>query len=94
MHMIINNQIKNPIWKKMICHCSHDGNPEHNHPFVACNHCKAEICEKSIPTESFFVNEPVLDKDGKLTGKTKQREITEIKLVNCESTQMCLGWEF
>ena len=49
--MIIHNQIKNPLWKKMICHCSHDGNPEHNHPFVACNHCKAEICEKSIPTE-------------------------------------------
>ena len=93
-HMIINNQIKNPLWKKMICHCEHDGNPEHDHPFVACNHCKAEICEKSIPTESFFVNEPVLDTDGKSTGKTKQREITEIKLVNCESTQMCLGWEF
>lgn len=93
-HMIINNQIKNPLWKKMTCHCAHDGNPEHEHPFVSCNHCKAEICEKSIPTESFFVNEPVLDTDGKSTGKTKQREITEIKLVNCESTQMCLGWEF
>ena len=93
-HMIINNQIKNPLWKKMVCHCAKDGNPEHDHPFVACNHCKAEICEASIPKETFFVNEPVLDKDGKSTGKTKQREITEIKLVNCESTEMCLGWIF
>ena len=92
-HMIINNQIKNPIWKKMTCHCAHDGNPEHDHPFVACNHCKAEICEKSIPTESFFITEQVII-DGEPTNETYQREITEIKLVNCSSTQMCLGWEF
>ena len=90
-HMIINNQIKNPIWKKMICHCSHDGNPEHNHPFVACNHCKAEICEKSIPTESFFINENVM-KDGKQTDEIIKKEIKEITLINCSSTQMCLGW--
>ena len=93
-HMIINNQIENPLWKKMICNCSHDGNPEHDHPFVSCNHCKAEICEASIPTESFFITENVLDENGISTNQNIQREITEITLVNCSSTQMCLGWEF
>ena len=90
-HMIINNQIKNPLWKKMTCHCEHDGNPEHDHPFVSCNHCKAEICEKSIPTESFFITENVI-KDGKQTDEIIKKEIKEITLINCSSTQMCLGW--
>ena len=90
-HMIIHNQIKNPLWKKMTCHCSHDGNPEHDHPFVSCNHCKAEICEASIPKESFFINENVM-KDGKQTDEIIKKEIKEITLINCSSTQMCLGW--
>ena len=90
-HMIINNQIKNPLWKKMTCHCANDGNPEHDHPFVSCNHCKAEICEASIPKESFFINENVM-KDGKQTDEIIKKEIKEITLINCSSTQMCLGW--
>ena len=92
-HMIIHNRIDEPRWKKIPCHCLHDGNPEHEHPMKICTHCKAEICESSIPTESFFITENVM-KDGKPTNETYQREVLEIKLVNCESTQMCLGWIF
>ena len=92
-HMIIKNKIENERWRLVPCHCLHDGNPEHDHPMKECTHCKAEICEASIPTESFFITEQVI-KDGKPTSETFQREVTEIKLVNCESTQMCLGWIF
>ena len=93
-HMIIHNRIENERWRLVPCHCLHDGNPEHDHPMKECTHCKAEICEASIPKESFFITENVLDENGISTGQTVQREITEIKLVNCSSTQMCLGWEF
>ena len=92
-HMIIHNRIENERWRLVPCHCLHDGNPEHDHPMKECTHCKAEICEASIPTESFFITEQVM-KDGKPTNETYQREVLEIKLVNCESTQMCLGWIF
>ena len=91
-HMIIKNKIENERWRLVPCHCLHDGNPEHDHPMKECTHCKAEICEASIPIESFFVNEPVFDKDGKQTDKIIKKEIKEITLINCSSTQMCLGW--
>jgi hypothetical protein len=91
--MIIHNEIKNPLWKKMICHCAHDGNPEHDHPFVSCNHCKAEICEASIPKESFFITENKIV-DGNITNEKIKREVKEITLFNCSSTDMCLGWSF
>ena len=92
-HMIIKNKIENERWRLVPCHCLHDGNPEHDYPMKECTHCKAEICEASIPKESFFITEQIM-KDGEPTSETFQREVLEIKLVNCESTQMCLGWIF
>ena len=93
-HLKINNKIDNPIWKSIPCNCLHDGNAEHDYPIHNCTHCKFEECENSCPTELFTINEPILDKDGNPTGKTKQREITEITLVNGPRYGDLIGWEF
>jgi hypothetical protein len=91
--MIIHNKIENERWRSVPCHCLHNGNPEHDHPMKTCTHCKAEICFNSIPKESFWVSDEQYDKDGKIINVSK-KEILSITLVNCESTQMCLGWIF
>ena len=93
-HLKINNKIDKPLWKKIPCNCSHDGDITHDFPIHECLHCHFEHCENSCPTESFILNEPVLDKDGKPTGQTKQREITEITLVNGNRYGDLIGWTF
>ena len=92
-HLTIHNKIDNPLWKSIPCHCSHDGNVEHDYPLIECLHCSYEICENSCPTESFIINEQILDKDNKPTGETKQREIKEITLVNGKHDDL-IGWTF
>ena len=92
-HLTIHNKIDNPLWKSIPCHCAHDGNVEYDYPLIECLHCRYEICENSCPTESFIINEQILDKDNKPTGETKQREIKEITLINGKHGDL-IGWEF
>ena len=94
-HLTIKNKIDNPLWESIPCSCKHDDKHiELDYPIHDCLHCKFEHCENSCPTESFILNEPVLDKDGKPTGQTKQREITEITLVNGNRYGDLIGWTF
>ena len=63
------------MWKKIKC-CCVTGDQEHSYPFTKCLHCKYQQAEDSLPTQSFTINEPVLDKDNRFTGKVKERKIT------------------
>jgi hypothetical protein len=80
------------LWKKMSCTCNKD-NVMESHPVKVCLHCKYEICENSMPRKSFTVNEPVLDKDNRFTGKVKTKEITEITIVRGSHDDI-QGWFF
>ena len=80
------------IWKKMECTCN-KYNVMESHPVKLCLHCKYEICEKSMPRQSFKVKEPVLDKNGNPTGKIMTREITEITIQRGTHDDI-QGWHF
>tara|TARA_R110000751_G_scaffold63272_2_gene130682 strand:+ start:67 stop:378 length:312 start_codon:yes stop_codon:yes gene_type:complete len=88
----INNENKNPLYKKIPCKCD-KSNIEKSYPLIECIHCNCEKANNSIPDKPFIVNEPILDKNGKVTG-TKKREVTEITLTNCEKYGSCIGWRF
>jgi hypothetical protein len=66
-------------WKKISCQCV-KGDMLNSHPFKICLHCKYEICENSMPRESFKVNKAIINKDGKQTGIIV-KEIKEITIV-------------
>mgnify|MGYP003678073618 CR=1 FL=1 len=80
------------IWKKMSCTCNKD-NVMQSHPVKICLNCKYQICEDSMPRESFKVNQHVVDKDGKPTGKLIQKEITMITIVRGSHDDI-QGWVF
>jgi hypothetical protein len=88
----INNKNENPLWKKISCKCD-KSNIEKSYPLIDCVHCNCEKADNSIPDKPFTINEPIIDKNGKITG-SKQREITEITLNNCEKYGSCVGWKF
>jgi len=81
------------LWKKIKCKCDKI-DIEKSYPLVNCIHCKCQVQEDSMPRESFKVNDPVIDKDGKSTGKTIVREVTEIKIVRGKTLNEIIGWSF
>ena len=76
----------------MSCTCN-KGNVMESHPVKTCLHCKYQICQDSMPRESFKVNQEVMDKNGKPTGKLIQKEIKEITIVRGSHDDI-LGWNF
>lgn len=88
----INNKNENPLWKKISCKCNHDS-IETEYPLIDCIHCNCEKADNSIPDKPFTITENIYDKHGKFK-ETRQREITEITLTNCQKYGSCLGWQF
>ena len=80
------------IWKKMHCTCNKEDVMQ-SHPIKVCLHCKYEICEASLPRESFKVKNNILDKHGKLTNEIITREIKEITIVRGLHDDI-IGWSF
>ena len=80
------------IWKKMTCTCK-KGVVMEEHPVKICLHCKYQMCEDSMPRESFKVNDPILDKNGNATGKVNVREIKEISIIRGLHDEI-VGWTF
>jgi|TARA_R110000823_G_C15846681_1_gene491735 hypothetical protein len=80
------------MWKKIKC-CCITGDQEHSYPFTKCLHCKYQQAENSLPKESFKVNQSVLDKNGKHTGKTIEKEIKEITIVRGSHDDV-IGWKW
>ena len=73
--------IDNPVYEKFDCTCSQDPNAlEQRFPFRPCIHCHAQESLESIPREPFYSTYPILDKNGKPTGKTETVKITKIKI--------------
>lgn len=93
MKFIINNLIQTPRWKAIPCKCV-KSNIEMSYPISECLHCKFTECESSVPTKSFVIQEPILDKQGKLTGATKDKTVNEITLVIGPKYQDVIGWSF
>ena len=94
MKLKINNLKDNDkiLWKKMSCTCN-KGNIMESHPIKTCLHCKYEICENSMPRNSFIINETVFDKNNKPTNKTIKKEIKEITIVRGSHDDI-MGWEW
>jgi hypothetical protein len=90
--MKINGLIKKPRWYDITCCCGVEVMDKH--PIKDCLHCKFEQCEKSMPRKDFKVNVDILDKDGKITGKTKAITIKEITITRGEKYQDIIGWSF
>jgi hypothetical protein len=83
--MKVNGLIENPKWKRvLVCTCKGK--------IDECLHCKYTNCESSIPTKDFKIEEPVLDKDGKII-KTITRTIKKINIVNGSHDDV-IGWNF
>jgi hypothetical protein len=73
--------IDNPVYKKFQCTCSQDPNAiQQRFPFKPCLHCHCKESLDSIPRECFDEIYPILDKNGKPTGKTETKRITKIKI--------------
>jgi len=88
----VNNRNLDPLWKKISCKCD-KSDIEKSYPLIECIHCNCEKADSSIPIKPWIVNEPIIDKNGNVTG-TKKREVTEITLTNCDKYGSCLGWSF
>jgi hypothetical protein len=56
-------------------------------------HCNCKRADDSIPTNTFKVNQRMLDKDGKFK-ENKIVEIKEIFLTNCDKYGSCIGWSY
>ena len=93
MKFIINNLIETPRWKAIPCKCI-KSNIEMSHPISECLHCKFTQQEQSIPSKAFVVKESILDKEGKPTGKTKDKTVNEITLIIGSKYQDVIGWSF
>jgi hypothetical protein len=89
----INGLIDNPRWKGIACKCNHD-NVETEYPIADCLHCKFQECEDSLPRENFTVNQIIVDKNGKDTGKTEKRVVQEITISRGDKYQDIIGWSF
>lgn len=80
------------LWKKMPCTCN-KGNVMESHPISRnCKHCCYKQAEDSMPRESFKVNEPIIDKDGKQTGVIV-KHIKEITIKRGSHDDI-VGWSF
>tara|TARA_R110002051_G_scaffold254412_1_gene313373 strand:+ start:95 stop:370 length:276 start_codon:yes stop_codon:yes gene_type:complete len=88
----VNNRNLDPLWKKIPCKCD-KSDIEKSYPLIDCIHCNCEKADNSIPDKSFTITENIYDKNGKFK-ETRQREITEITLTNCEKYGSCLGWGY
>ncbi len=84
---------KDILWKKLKCKCD-KSDIEKTFPLGDCKHCKCQAQEDSMPRESFNVNLPILDKDGKETGKIISKEITEITIDREPVYNSIRGWKF
>tara|TARA_R110000824_G_scaffold297355_1_gene485544 strand:+ start:271 stop:540 length:270 start_codon:yes stop_codon:yes gene_type:complete len=82
-------------WKKIPCSCDKT-NLEKSHPISRnCKHCCCKQAEDSMPRETFKVNQPVTDKNGKPTGKTIKKEVKEITIKRSEDGyESIIGWSY
>jgi|TARA_R110000824_G_scaffold249030_1_gene437979 hypothetical protein len=82
-------------WKKIPCSCDMS-NPEKCHPISRnCKHCCCKQAEDSMPRESFKINRPELDKNGKPTEKLIVKEVKEITISrSTDGYNSILGWSF
>ena len=92
MKLKINNKNADPLWKKISCKCD-KSNIEASYPLIECVHCNCSKADSSVPSESFKVNRPIYDKNGKFK-KDNFIEITEITLTNCSKYGSVIGWKF
>jgi|TARA_R110000796_G_C14322623_1_gene408036 hypothetical protein len=92
MKLKINNRNEDPLWKKISCKC-HTSDIELKYPLIECVHCNCKRADDSIPTESFKINQPVFNKQGKFI-ENKVVEVKEITLTNCDKYGSCIGWGF
>ena len=81
------------LWKKISCKC-HKSDIELKYPLIDCIHCKCQVQEDSMPRSSFKVNQSEFDKDGKPTGKTIVKEVTEITIVRGKTLNEIIGWTY
>ena len=84
---------KDILWKKLKCKCDKT-NIEKTFPLGDCKHCKCKAQEDSMPRNSFKINQDVLDKAGKPTGKVIVKEITEITIDREPVYNSIRGWKF
>jgi hypothetical protein len=86
---------KDIAWKKLKCTCD-KSNMEKCHPISRdCKHCCCKQAEDSMPRESFNVNHPVLDKNGKPTDKLITKEVKEITIKRSQDGyDSIIGWSF
>jgi hypothetical protein len=93
--MKINGLIDKPRWYGVKCCCSTvEGDVEHQHPIGECRHCKFQQCEDSMPREDFIIQESDVDEEGKETGTTHDKVISEITIVRGDKYQDIIGWSF
>ena len=92
MKLKINNLMDNDkiLWKKIPCTCNKDDLIQ-SHPVKICLHCKYEICENSMPRNSFKVLDQDYDIKGNPKGKPREREIKEITIVRGSHDDI-VGW--
>tara|TARA_R110002051_G_scaffold112459_1_gene185210 strand:+ start:298 stop:603 length:306 start_codon:yes stop_codon:yes gene_type:complete len=88
----VNGRHPDPLWKKISCKCNHDS-VETQYPLITCVHCKSEEADLSIPDKPWIITENTYDKNGQVNG-SKQREVTEITLTNCQTYGSAIGWFF
>jgi len=88
----VNGRHPDPLWKKIKCKCNHDS-IETEYPLIDCVHCKCEKTDNSIPNKPWTIIENTYDKNGQVNG-SKQREVTEITLKNCQTYGSAIGWFF
>tara|TARA_R110000824_G_scaffold397570_1_gene600584 strand:+ start:864 stop:1151 length:288 start_codon:yes stop_codon:yes gene_type:complete len=95
MKLKINGLIDNPKWQSIPCSCDMS-NPEKCHPISReCKHCCCKQAEDSLPRECFDIIRPVIDKNGKDTGKTEKIRINEITIDRTDDGyQSIRGWTF
>ncbi len=90
--MKINNSLDVALWEKIPCHCNKD-DIEKCYPLMKCEHCRCQECYDSVPQEDFEVQESIIE-DGKPTGETTTRTVSEITLVRGHNLQDVIGWQF
>jgi hypothetical protein len=83
---------KDILWKKLKCKCD-KSDIEKTFPLGDCKHCKCQAQEDSMPRESFKINQPVTDKNGKIT-KVIVKEIKEITIDREPIYNSIRGWLF
>jgi len=84
---------KDILWKKLKCTCD-KSDIQKTFPLGNCKHCKCLAQQNSMPRESFKINELVLDKNGKPTGKFIVKEIKEITIDREPIYNSIRGWSF